>query len=61
MISQSVMPTPKSKFRIKIVSLKDVKEGDIVTVELDESSAVKFAKNIVTEVQSNSQVARIKP
>jgi len=51
----------KVKIENKILSLKDVKEGDIVTVELDESSAVKFAKNIVIEAQSNSQVARVKP
>jgi len=51
----------KVKIENKIVSLKNVKEGDIVTVELDESSAVKFAKNIVIEAHSNSQVARVKP
>ena len=30
----------------KIVSLKDLREGDIVTVELDANKQMKFAKNI---------------
>ena len=30
----------------KIVSLKDLREGDTVTVELDASKQMKFAKNI---------------
>jgi hypothetical protein len=36
----------------KIVSLKDLRVGDIVSVELDEKNAVMFAKNI--ELNSNS-------
>lgn len=45
----------------KLVSLKDVREGDTVTVELDELSPVKFARNIQISTQSGSQVARAKP
>ena len=30
----------------KIVSLKDLREGDVVTVELDANKKMKFAKNI---------------
>jgi ABC-type Fe3+-hydroxamate transport system substrate-binding protein len=45
-----------------LVSLKDLREGDIVTVELDEQNPVKFAKNIDISLQSaNSLVARAKP
>lgn len=45
------------------VSLKDLREGDIVTVELDEQKPVKFARNIDISLQSNanSLVARAKP
>ncbi len=53
-----------TKVRIdgKLVSLKDVKEGDIVTVELDEQSSLKFAKHINIFSQSNGQqVARARP
>jgi hypothetical protein len=30
----------------KDVSIKDVREGDVITIELDEKNPVKFAKNI---------------
>lgn len=30
----------------KTVSIKDVREGDVITIELDEKNPVKFAKNI---------------
>jgi hypothetical protein len=41
----------------KIVSLKDLRVGDIVSVQLDEKNAVMFAKNI--ELNGNSRfVAR---
>jgi hypothetical protein len=43
----------------KAVSLKDVREGDIVTVELDAQKPVKFAKNIQMRA-SQSQVARVR-
>lgn len=52
-----------TKVRIegKLVSLKDVREGDIVTVELDALSPVKLARTINIATQSGSQVARAKP
>lgn len=41
----------------EVVSLKDLREGDIVTIELDAQKPVKFARNI--EMRSEgSQVAR---
>lgn len=43
----------------KAVSLKDVREGDIVTVELDAQKPVKFAKNIEMRA-AQSQVARVR-
>lgn len=30
----------------KVVSLKELREGDLVTIELDASKQIKFAKNI---------------
>jgi hypothetical protein len=49
----------KVKIDGKLVSLKDVREGDIVNVELDEKNPVKFARNIEVEAQANNQqVAR---
>lgn len=52
-----------TKVRIegRLVSLKDLREGDVVTIELDEVNPVKFAKNIEIAAQANSQVARAKP
>lgn len=42
-----------------VVSLKDLREGDVVTVELDAHKPVKFAKNI--ELRSDdSQLARVR-
>jgi len=41
------------------VSLKDVREGDIVTIELDAQKPVKFAKNISMRSEQ-SQVARVR-
>ncbi len=42
-----------------VVSLKDLREGDVVTVELDAQKPVKFAKNI--ELRSGSgQLARVR-
>jgi hypothetical protein len=43
------------------MSPKDVRVGDIITVELDEMNPVKFAKNIDITLSSNSQVARARP
>ncbi|HKR02868.1 MAG TPA: hypothetical protein VJT09_19475 [Pyrinomonadaceae bacterium] len=43
----------------RVVSLKEVREGDVVTIELDAQKPVKFAKNI--EMRSGqSQVARVR-
>ena len=44
-----------------IVSLKDLRKGDIVTVELDALNPLKFASHIVIAVQSNREVATTEP
>ena len=41
------------------VSLKDLREGDIVTVELDAQKPVKFAKNIELRPEGG-QLARVR-
>ncbi len=41
----------------RVVSLKDLREGDIVTIELDAQQQVKFAKNI-SMGQEQMQLAR---
>jgi hypothetical protein len=41
------------------VSLKDLREGDLITVELDEKNPVKFAKNISLK-STQEQVARVR-
>jgi hypothetical protein len=41
----------------KTVSLKDIREGDVITVELDAKRPVKFAKNIVMR---SEQIARVR-
>jgi hypothetical protein len=41
------------------VSLKDVREGDIATIELDAQKQVKFARNIALQ-SDQSQVARVR-
>lgn len=41
----------------QVVSLKDLREGDVVTVELDANKQVKFAKNILME-SNQVQLAR---
>jgi hypothetical protein len=41
----------------KTVSLKDIREGDVVTVELDAKRPVKFAKNILMR---SEQIARVR-
>jgi hypothetical protein len=40
------------------VSIKEVREGDIITIELDERNPVKFAMNIVMKTDSTTAVAR---
>ncbi|MDQ3256492.1 MAG: hypothetical protein M3R15_21825 [Acidobacteriota bacterium] len=49
----------KVKIDGKIVSLKDVRRGYIVTIELDELNPLKLAKNIDVASKSGSEVARI--
>lgn len=41
----------------KSVSIKEVREGDVITIELDEKNPVKFAKNISMQVETTA-VAR---
>lgn len=41
------------------VSLKDVREGDVVTIELDEKNPMKFAKAISMNTEQ-VQVARVR-
>lgn len=41
----------------RVVSLKDVREGDVINVELDAQKRVKFARNIAIR-QEQSEVAR---
>lgn len=43
----------------EVVSLKDVREGDIATIELDAHKSVKFAKNISMRSEQ-SQVAKVR-
>jgi len=43
------------------VSLKDLREGDVVTVELDTLNPLKFAMSIEISTQAASQVARARP
>ena len=42
----------------KVVSLKDVREGDVVTIELDAKKPVKFAKNISMRSEEVATVRR---
>ena len=48
--------------RVKIgdrtVSVKDLREGDVVTVELDEANPMKFARNITASARLAEQTAR---
>lgn len=41
----------------RVISLKEVREGDIITVELDAQKQVKYAKNI-SMLSEQTQVAR---
>ncbi|HEX8708388.1 MAG TPA: hypothetical protein VF723_09120 [Pyrinomonadaceae bacterium] len=43
----------------EVVALKDVHEGDIITIELDEQNPVKFARNILLR-PDQPQVARVR-
>ncbi|HEX8174681.1 MAG TPA: hypothetical protein VF543_06140 [Pyrinomonadaceae bacterium] len=40
------------------VSIKEVREGDVITIELDEKNPVKFARNISMKADTGSAVAR---
>lgn len=51
----------KVKVEGKLVSLKDLRKGDVITVELDELNPCKFAKNIAISVQADSQLAKTEP
>ncbi len=51
----------KVQLKGKLIALKELREGDIVTVELDELNPLKFARNINVGVQANSEVAKSKP
>jgi hypothetical protein len=42
----------------RLVSVKDLREGDVVTVELDEENPMKFARNISVNVRRAEQTAR---
>jgi hypothetical protein len=45
----------------KLVSLKDLRQGDTVTVELDADRPLKFARHINIAARPNSDVASAKP
>jgi hypothetical protein len=51
----------KTKVMIKgqLVSLKDVREGDVITIELDEQNPVMFARAISINTE-RAQVARVR-
>lgn len=42
----------------RVVSVKEVREGDIITIELDEKNPVKFAMNISMQAEQPTAVAR---
>ncbi|HLL76477.1 MAG TPA: hypothetical protein VK421_14590 [Pyrinomonadaceae bacterium] len=48
----------KIKVGDRLVSVKDLREGDVVTVELDELNPMKFARNITVGVRLAEQTAR---
>ncbi|HEV2863386.1 MAG TPA: hypothetical protein VGX48_20395 [Pyrinomonadaceae bacterium] len=45
----------------KRVALKNLKVGDVVTVELDEQSQLKFARHISISAQAGADLASAKP
>jgi hypothetical protein len=46
----------------RAVSLKDLREGDVIDIELEANNPVKFARNIsLTLPASSEQVARVRP
>ena len=50
--------TTKVRLGDRVVSLKELQTGDVVTVELDEANPVKFANDILINVQAARQAAR---
>jgi hypothetical protein len=60
---EHVIKIDNSQTRVLIeeqeVSLKDVREGDVITVELDEQNPMKFAKTISMSTEQ-VQVARVR-
>lgn len=42
----------------KRVSIKEVREGDVIAIDLDEKNPVKFAKNISMQIVETTAVAR---
>jgi len=51
----------KVSMKGKAVSLKDLRLGDVVTVELDEQNPLKFAKRINIAGQADSELATAVP
>ena len=51
----------KVRLRGKLVSPKELRAGDVVTVELDERSQLKFASHIEVAVQADSELASTEP
>jgi hypothetical protein len=51
----------KVSMKGKAVSLKDLRKGDVVTVELDEMNPLKFARQISIAVSSDSELATAVP
>ncbi len=45
----------------KVIALKDLRQGDVVTVELDASNPLKFARQIRIAAQSDSELATVVP
>ncbi|MBD0325741.1 MAG: hypothetical protein ICV68_04885 [Pyrinomonadaceae bacterium] len=60
---EHVIKIDNSQTRVLIeeqeVSLKDVREGDVITVDLDEQNPMKFAKTI-SMTSEQMQVARVR-
>jgi hypothetical protein len=51
----------KVSMKGKAISLKDLRKGDVVTVELDEANPLKFARQISIAVRSDSELATAVP
>jgi hypothetical protein len=42
----------------KLTSIKDIREGDVITIELDSYNPMKFAKRVVVGSSSRDQLAK---